>query len=421
MRGSIMRTRPIRWASVFTLGALAFSASAWADITTDRSASILVFPKVIGDGTRDTIIQISNTSNSLVRAHCFYVNAALLNPELPQGPLNPPLWQEIDFDIRLTKQQPTQWTVSLGRSVDPTDQPCDIHHRACEFAGLDPGRIPPVVPDFQGELKCIEVDDSGAPLSGNHFKGEATLVSLLDSVPLDSIGHIDVHGTSKYNAIGVLGQENNGDDVLVLGGGQCSEGGAICNGDDDCGDNGPCILEYNACPETWILNHLADGAPDPILEDTVIDVGGGPSSVQTELTVVPCTENFETQIPTTVTLQFLTTNEFESQFSVSTTVVCWANFRLSELGAPALTFEGQTVPDPQGTMFLQTRIRSAAGTPFGVFMVGEATHFAKASHVNAGGMPLTLIIGSRAAFNLHVEGDRPVPDLITIPADQLVP
>ena len=83
-----------------------------AAVTTEQSASILVFPKVISDGTRDTIIQITNTSNNMRHAHCFYVNGALTNPSLPVGPLNPPLWTEIDFDIWLTKQQPTHWVVS---------------------------------------------------------------------------------------------------------------------------------------------------------------------------------------------------------------------------------------------------------------------------------------------------------------------
>ena len=149
-----------------------------AQVTTEKSASILVFPKVISDGTRDTVIQITNTSNSMVHAHCFYVNGALTFPEFPPGFTNPPLWTEVDFDIWLTKQQPTHWVVSEGRLVDPTDAPCtrDPEQYDCNGAGLDPGRVPPVVEYFTGELKCIEVDDSGAPLSGNHLKGEATTI-----------------------------------------------------------------------------------------------------------------------------------------------------------------------------------------------------------------------------------------------------
>jgi hypothetical protein len=245
-----------------------------------------------------------------------------------------------------------------------------------------------MVPDFVGELKCVQVDDSGAPLAGNALKGEAILVREEDG---------DI---SEYNAIGILGIENTGDNVLVLGGGQCAGSGQVCGGDEDCGDQGPCVPEYNACPETWIVNHQAENAPNVVLGDG--------STVSTELTIVPCTQNFESQIPTSVTLQFQTWNEFESVFSVSTTVTCWANFNFGELGSPALTIEGQQVLDPQGTMFMQSRIRSAGGTPFGVLMVGEELH-------DDG-------VGSAwAAMNLHIEGERPNPDLITIPPEQIAP
>src|SRR5215475_2541407 len=145
----MMRDRTIRVATLLSAATLlSLATQARADITTERSASILVFPKIIANASRDTAIQITNTSNSLVRAHCFYVNAALTNPELPQGPLNPPLWLEVDFTIQLTKQQPTYWFVSEGRDVNPTDPPCGPLRRLCPNAGLDPGRVPPVVPDF---------------------------------------------------------------------------------------------------------------------------------------------------------------------------------------------------------------------------------------------------------------------------------
>lgn len=387
-----------------------------ADITTEKGASILVWPKIIANGTRDTLIQITNTSNSMVRAHCFYVNGALANPDERPGPLNQPLWQEIDFTIQLTRQQPTQWTVSLGRFVNPLDGSCNPMTSFCPDAGFDPGRVPPVVPDFTGELKCIEVDESGAPVSGNHLLGLATIFEDSDT-PIAPDTFVSINGVSKYNAIGVQGDENNGDDVLVLGGGQCAGNGNVCQSDDDCGDQGPCAIEYGACPQTWILNHLADGAPNLALLYTPSDLPTEPFT-ETELTVVPCTQNFETQIPTTVTLQFISINEFESQFSVSTSVTCWGNFRLSEIGATALTFAGQGIPDPQGTMFLQTRMRPAGGTPYGVMMVAEEFTFARQSTT-----PIDIVFrnGTTDAVNLWVEGERNSPDLITVPADQLQP
>ena len=397
------------------LCALAWAGTARADITTEKGASILFWPKIIANGTRDTIVQLTNVSNGLVRAHCFYVNAALTNPDLPPGPLNPPLWQEIDFSLVLTKQQPTQWQVSRGREVNPTDRPCSpMTTLECPDAGLDPGRVPPVVPDFVGELKCIEVDDSAAPVAGNHLLGLATIFQ--STIEVEEGVTVETHGVSKYNAVGIQGDESNGDDLLVLGGGQCASNGAICQSDDDCGDQGPCAREYGACPQTWILNHLADGAPNVTLLDVPTPLENLPS-IETELTVVPCTENFETQIPTTVTLQFITVNEFELQLSVSTSVTCWGNFRLGDLGSPGLTFEGQGFLDPLGTMYLQSRIRSAAGTPFGVIMVAEEFTASRVGF-EPGFLRQTV---STDAMNLNVEGERPNPDLITVPADQLEP
>ncbi|MEO8605554.1 MAG: hypothetical protein ABI629_23500, partial [bacterium] len=168
---------------------LGLAGGAGAQVTTENSASVLVFPRVIANGTRDTVIQITNTSNSVVFAHCFYVNGASRVADQPPSKGNPPLWTEVDFDLVLTKQQPTHWVVSQGRLVGATDPPCSAApaNYSCNGAGFDPGHIPPVVEYFTGELKCIEVDPSGAPLSGNHLKGEATLVSRNICLPAEGI------------------------------------------------------------------------------------------------------------------------------------------------------------------------------------------------------------------------------------------
>lgn len=374
-------------------GALASGAA--ADVVTEQSASILVFPKVVADGTRDTIIQITNTSNSMVHAHCFYVNGALTFPDLPPGPGNPPLWTEIDFDIWLTKQQPTYWLASEGRLVDPTDPPCSPVNSDCANAGFDPGRVPPVVDDFTGELKCIEVDASGAPLSGNHLKGEATIIThdvcveglcavTGDSCTDNSDCVDETVDVAKYNGIGILGLEtNNGDGVLCLGGESTEE----C----------PNGQEYNACPENWILNHLADGADDPYLESI-----GDSGTVSTSISVVPCAQNFETQNPESVTIQFAITNEYEQTFSASTTVTCWADLQLSEINQ---VFSRDFV----GTDFVQTRMRPSSGTQSGFLVVATETRLTS-EHVSAS-----------TAVNVHTEGSRPGPDLIVIPGEQLPP
>jgi len=384
---------------------LGFAARpAAARVTTEQSASILVFPKVIADGSRDTIIQITNTSNNMRHAHCFYVNGALTDPTLPEGPDNPPLWTEIDFDIWLTKQQPTHWVVSTGRLDNPLDSPCRVAGKLkqcdpstsgtdtadCCDAGYDPGHVPPVVPDFMGELKCIEVDASGFPVPGNSLKGEATLETL------------DTGDVSKYNAIGLKGFDtNNMDGVLCLGGpvsATCSSG-----------------AEYEACPATWILDHPSIGASDPVVteQDFCTDATGTTinsctSSVSTTLTVVPCTENFETQTPLPVTLQFAITNEFEQVFSASTTFRCWASFNLEDINT---IFRVENV----GGDILQTRMRSASGTPGGVMAVLEETH---TDSFTIGGTSHTFV--ARAAQNAHTTfQDQTVADIITIPADQI--
>ena len=391
---------------------------AQAQVTIERSASILVFPKVISDGTRDTIIQITNTSNSMVHAHCFYVNGALTftgpgSP--PPGPLNPPLWTEVDFDIWLTKQQPTHWVVSKGRLENPADAPCTNGSTnpptppnfACDEAGLDPGRVPPVVEFFTGELKCIEVDQSGMPVSGNHLKGEATVVTL-DNCNLltgrcvitgetcvtqdDCEDDLDV---GKYNALGILGNENNnGDNVLCLGG----EPSETC----------PNGAEYDACPEFWYANHFAEFAPDPVdLEHDEVEEND--SLVRTAWTVVPCTQNFETQDPTTVTIFIRTFNEYEQVFSSFLTVTCWNELFLDDINP--VTFDYTTL----GTTFAVSELRSTQATASSFLMVGEEFHSVDTDVEPDGQDTFTSV----AFVNYVVKGLRTGPDLITIPPEQI--
>jgi len=351
------------------------SVVATADTTIERSGSVLIFPKVVVDENRDTFIQITNTSNSLVNAHCFYVNATPVctgQGDCFEGTCRGECVSEcveVNFDLILTKQQPTSWSANFGRVTDPTDRVCIIDYRDptrdnfdCYGAGIDPGRVPPVSLPFVGELKCIEVDPPGAPISGNHLKGEATIVRAAGDA-------------SKYNAVAVLGLDaNNGDNTLCLGG----EVNEVC----------PSGAEYNACPDALILNHFAEGADSPLL--------GPASTVETELTLVPCTENFETQEATRVTVQFSITNEFEETFSASTSVTCWSTFVLDDVN---LIFDVSRL----GTRVVQTRIRPAVASASAILGVSEEYHTTGAG------------VTTRAAFNLHQEGGRTSSDLIVIP------
>ena len=342
-----------------------------AESTTERSSSILIFPKIVYDGSRDTVVQISNTSNSMVHAHCFYVDATPIcvgSGDCLAGTCSgvcQPNWNEVDFDIWLTKQQPTHWAAGVGRFTNPADEPCDRNtgNYDCDDAGLDPGRVPPVASfPFQGELRCIETDQSGAPISGNHLKGEGTIV------------YSDGQAT-KYNAVGLLGEPftNNGDNVLCLGGGV----------DDNC----PSGAEYEGCGARSILAGFAAGADNPIFEDL--------SSVETAVTLVPCRADYENQIPTRIVVQFVAVNEFEQRFSASTTVECWRSFLLSDIS----NIFGVLV---QQTRFMETQMRSSDAANSGFVGISEEFHTIDS-------------FTSRVAFNLHEQGTRDKTDLIFIP------
>lgn len=401
MKGSTSGT--VRhWSTGIALLLSVGAAPSAADTTIERGSSIIVFPKVIFDtsstyGPVDTIIQITNTSNSIVFAHCYYMNALPEDPRFPPSESNPPRWQEINFNIFLTKQQPTHWVVGKGRAQNPTDQTCygdgqQVIERNCSGAGFDPGLIPLTTNPFVGELRCIEVDASGAPINGNHLKGEATIVADARFTPVGAVqsgGAVQRTEISKYNAIGILGlntelNSNNSDQVLCLGGGVrpgCPNG-----------------AEYNGCPERVYLNHFAENADNPVAVEF-----GDPSRVTTELTLVPCTQDLENLARSRLTVQFTIANEFENLFSASTTVDCWANFPLSAV--PFGIFDIGTL----GTRFAQTQMTAPPDHP-GFVGVAEEIHRAPYNSAAPASSPQT-----RVAFNLFGQGQRVNGDKITIP------
>ena len=144
------------------LGALAacmvLGGAAQAQVATERPGSILVFPKVVRDAERDTIIHITNTGNMVNNLRCFYVTGNTCRCT--------------DFEVSLTRQQPTHWRASTGRFVTLSDP------FGSDGAGLDPGLIPPVPMDFEGALVCAEVNSDGMPVAQNKLKGEASILAL---------------------------------------------------------------------------------------------------------------------------------------------------------------------------------------------------------------------------------------------------
>jgi hypothetical protein len=372
-----------------------------AEVSTDLSGSILVWPKVISNEVRDTVIQISNTGNQVIHVHCFYVNAAPRRSDIPPDPvLNPRQWQETDFFLWLTRQQPFHWVASQGRFVDPFDG------FGQDGSGLDAGAVPPVAPGFEGELKCVQIDASGIPFGGNSLKGEAVIRRADGDV-------------SKYNAISILAFSDLApappERELLL--------------DNTEGNDG----EFNSCPNTLLLNHYTDGAPDPAVFSsspaqcgvfnggTLADAGRCP--VRTELTLVPCSQDLENQRFSRSTVQFSIFNEFEQEFSASTTVECWLNVSLGDItaaqgrcseggetcrtdadcidiGSGFCTKQGIFSYSVLGTVTAYTRIQPVGLDP-GVIGVVEELHLNAAALDSPPGTR-----GAWAAFQLHQEGSR---------------
>lgn len=400
--------------AVLALGATGLlTSSARALTTDDKPAALLVWPKIIVDtsgvfttpsGTlTDTLIQLTNTGSKAQLAHCFYVNAnshcaAPANTTTVcrtsadcefSGGIAPcvPGWNEIDFDIILTPQQPVAWHASAGLTNSqlplssggvcdiPIGQPCSSNlqctapNGVCQFPGSNLGTgVPPTPEDpFIGSLTCLEFtagSSSSVDVSSNTLIGNGTIESLLGG----SAGAPDIQ---IYNAVGLLGtgtpppQPGNS---LQIGGVPPS--------------SGPPSYQYQACPTTLILDHAFDI----------------PSVTTTDLTLVPCGNDFLTQQPGEVTAQFLVFNEFEQRFSTSHPVDCFFESPLSAIDTtnPLRSIFSITV---SGTVTGQTRIRPVGSASTGRGLVGVARN-------------LTDVHG--AAYNLFQSG---TPDFTTTPPD----
>lgn len=341
------------------LGVVASAGTARADVTIEKGASVLIFPKVVADSTFDTVIQITNTGNSMVHARCFYVNANLN-------------WQETDFDIWLTKQQPTHWLVSEGRLGIPGSEP------GTNDAGFTPGRVPPVS-GFEGELKCVEVTASDEPFTGNHLKGEATISAVTANDSGDPSSWLTYGDVEKYNAVGILGNPDQtpSSNTLPLDG-----------------------VVYDACPAKLFMNFLANGGVDPVV-DQYVHIN---SSVNSKLTLVPCSEDFETQTPTKTTVQFLVTNAYEERFSASTTVDCYLSTFLTQIDSP-------TVPPSQSANSVFSI--AVLGTPVATAQITPVTSTSGSAHAVVGILErvtsVAPVYAARSAYNLHSTGDL-IPD-----------
>ena len=314
----------LRFRSGLALAALTLTCTAWmphlvaAEVTTDQPGAVLVFPKIIVDGTRDTIIQISNAGGLQARLRCFYTSLDLSGENLP-------VWLTVDFTIGLTRLQPTVWLASSGRPVTPPgDRPPE----------LEPGPGPPLAAGFLGELRCATVNDAEQPVSRNVLTGSATIVDR------------ETSEIRRYAAVAIQGfPKNNNDNTLLLNN-----------------------VEYSTCPRVLLLNHFFEDALDPVLM----------TPVKTNITFVPCSVDYEANVPGTASLQFDVVNEFEQRLSASLPVRCFADLTLTSIDSssnPARSIFNVAI---QGTLVGQTRIRPVPDGDsehgHGVLAVAEEFH-----------------------------------------------
>ena len=228
-RGAKMGVRLLAATAVALSFGSAVSSPVRADIGSDHPAAILVFPKILVDTATglDTLIRMSNVSDTPINVYCFYVNATPIC-SIPGGSCFPNQlscqatiggqvfigscldnWQPNDFTFRLTREQPTGWTVSKGQSTncpfldgvcsnDQTkscqrDTQCGAGNRCVvppclPLDGSPMGRVGPggqtnegaipLSPDdpFIGELKCIAVDENGDPVTLSDLRGTPVVV-----------------------------------------------------------------------------------------------------------------------------------------------------------------------------------------------------------------------------------------------------
>jgi len=424
-------------------GMVLLAGAARADLTTDKSAAIVVFPFLTGgEGARfgltggvDTIIQLSNASPHQIGVRCFLVNAnshcsnagasgggftapvvcfstSECNGGTVTGGQCVPGWTETDFHFHLTGRQPISWVLTEGLPAFPLDGstrvgPVDNDPNLPAALQGQPAtnfdsKIPPAPESpFVGELKCVQVDvASGQPTQGtdpeNDFAGDltgqATLVAIgaagdrlpsAGGIAADNLPPIDA---ASYNAIGfpAVPGANDGDDTLVLG------------------------QEYEGCPNLLTLDHFFDGAIDPATGDEIF----------TGVVFAPCSENFLLQSGgrNSTVLQFLVFNEFEQRLSTSLSVSCFGAFLLSAIDTntplgvlPLPSLRSIFSTGVQGTLTGETRIRPVDGVDSsrgdGMLAVAVEVHFG------------ALSTGS-AAMNVHTSGQRARPDVMVMPPVQ---
>src|SRR5262245_8401599 len=237
--------------------AAALLALLWSQVAPAASppqrlpSALLIWPLVVVEGggaVTDTRMELVNLSSGPVELGCIFVTAGSCNA--------------IDFQIRLTPNQPLSWLASRG-----------------VFNGMS--AVPPV--NGTGELKCIVHPADEAVAAHNTIQGRAAVFGADGQ-------------TVGYSAVGFL-RLTDGEMTTEIS----------LDG-----------VTYTQCPDEQHFVFVATTDPnDP--------------ATATELVIAPCSEDLENSVTPPTVIQFQVFNEFEEQFSASTTVTCSARRRLDKI------------------------------------------------------------------------------------------
>ncbi len=354
-----------------------------AGTTSDHPAAIVVYPEVRVDraADTDTRIQLTNTSDELVDARCFYesIERECVDGEPGQscepgqitctGQCTEERTQ-IPFRVRLTGQQPLAWSASAGL----TDFPLDGERTGPDGQSNAPSLVPPLgAGPIHAVLRCAVVAGAtSAPVPNNVLVGLAT-IERRSSQP---VAEADA---AQYRATGIAGFPDaaNGDTTLLLG--------------------GPEPAEYEACPGAYLLEHFFTGAP--------LRTGEMTAEVATDLVLATCGST-QSELPGVV-VQFLVYNEFGQRFSTARPVDGHLNIPLAMIDTadPKRSIFSVNV---SGTLAGRTQIRGIGG---GVHAVAFETHRDRAAD-----------LVHTAAIEVHsvnefTDGDRLVLPPLPCPCD----
>ena len=436
--------------TVLSLVGLWWGSAQGGVASTDQTASLIVFPKVIADGTRDTLIQLVNASQfNEYRVHCVYINATgrcgsasaaqvcTSDLDCPDGLACVGIgWDESDFTIQLTRQQPTIWRVSTGRNPNigqttmpgqcTPAQPALGTRQDCPGAfGNEDVDVPGTNAGFRGELRCYEVMSDGTPVGTNALKGEAILE------PDPDAGVCSVSGNACTGNITGCDTTNANDVCGNIGAPQISEYNAIGFRGLNVPENATALNldnhDYDVCPAELQMTNYPVGADDVVARGfgATSCPATGDCPVDTQLTLIPCSVDYTAfGGPSVVTTQFRFINEFEQNLSlggISTSIpdlTCFFNGSLDQIGSGVFHFGGPSFGSlyktrifPQGggrcqNSHAQCDLGSGAtecGTgdicrpASGLLAVAEEFHKSAAIQVRGA-----------AAFNLHAVGNRGV-------------